>query len=280
MNDKRMPMIVLPGALVACLAATAAVAQSAGAPAGQQAETLDEIVVTATRQAVALSKVALSVTAYNQETLDLQGVKNVDDVARFTPGVAFERAARYNSSQSNITVRGIRSTSGVPTTGIYIDDTPVQIRTGTSQSASNPYPRIFDLDRVEVLRGPQGTLFGAGAVGGAVRFITPEPSLTDRSMRARGEYSMTDNGDASFEAGIAAGGLIVDGTLGYRISAWRRDDGGWVDRLNYNGSVADDNANRGNTSALRLALAWQPIGKLRITPSVLYQNTYSNDTSV
>jgi outer membrane receptor protein involved in Fe transport len=280
MNGKHLPVIVLFGMMVACFSARDASAQSAGGDGAQPADALDEIVVTATRQSVALSKVPLSVTAYNQETLDLQGARNVDDIARLTPGVALERSARYNSSQSNITVRGIRSTSGVPTTGIYIDDTPVQIRTGTSQSASNPYPRIFDLDRVEVLRGPQGTLFGAGAVGGAVRFITPEPSLSERSMYARGEYSLTDNGDASFEAGIAAGGPIIDGTLGYRISAWRRNDGGWVDRLNYDGSMADNNANRGDASVARLALAWQPIEKLRITPSVFYQNTYSNDTSV
>ncbi len=280
MNGKSMQVLLISGMLMSLLSAPSARAQSSGAAADEAADGLDEIVVTATRQSVALSKVSLSVSAYNQETLDLQGVRNVDDIARLTPGVAFERTARYNSSQSNITVRGIRSTSGVPTTGIYIDDTPVQIRTGTSQSASNPYPRIFDLDRVEVLRGPQGTLFGAGAVGGAVRFITPEPSLTDRSMYARGEYSLTENGDASFEAGLAAGGPIVDGKLGFRASAWRRNDGGWVDRQNYNGSVADNNANRGDASVLRLALAWQPIEKLRITPSVFYQNTYSNDTSV
>jgi outer membrane receptor protein involved in Fe transport len=255
-------------------------AQSSGIAADVGMGGLDEIVVTATRQSVALSKVPLSVSAYSRETLDLQGVRNVDDIARLTPGVALERAARYNSSQSNITVRGIRSTSGVPTTGIYIDDTPVQIRMGTSQSASNPYPRIFDLDRVEVLRGPQGTLFGAGAVGGAVRFITPEPSLTERSIYARGEYSLIDNGDANFEAGMAAGGPIIDGKLGFRASAWRRDEGGWVNRLNYDGSVADDNANRGEASVLRLAVAWRPIERLSITPSVFYQKTHSKDTSV
>ena len=218
-------------------------------------------------------------TAYTQETLDLQGVRNVDDIARLTPGVALERSARYNSSQSNITVRGIRSTSGVPTTGIYIDDTPVQIRMGTSQSASNPYPRIFDLDRVEVLRGPQGTLFGAGAVGGAVRFLTPEPSLSERSLYARGGFADRQR-RRQLRRPCAAGSPIVDGKLGIRASAWRRDEGGWVDRLNYDGSIADDNANHGDATVMRLALAWQPIEKLRITPSVFYQNTSSNDTSV
>ncbi len=280
MNLKPMPASPVLALLVSLLSVPDAGAQLASAAPADAADALDEVVVTATRQSVVLNKVPLSVTAYTQETLDLQGVRNVDDIARLTPGVALERSARYNSSQSNITVRGIRSTSGVPTTGIYIDDTPVQIRMGTSQSASNPYPRIFDLDRVEVLRGPQGTLFGAGAVGGAVRFLTPEPSLGERSLYARGEYSLVDSGDANFEAGVAAGGPIVDGKLGIRASAWRRDEGGWVDRLNYDGSMADDNANHGDATVMRLALAWQPIEKLRITPSVFYQNTSSNDTSV
>lgn len=265
MTRKPISALLISAMFVSLLLAHDAGAQSAGAASADAADSLDEIIVTATRQSVVLSKVPLSVTAYTQETLDLQGVRNVDDIARLTPGVALERSARYNSSQSNITVRGIRSTSGVPTTGIYIDDTPVQIRMGTSQSASNPYPRIFDLDRVEVLRGPQGTLFGAGAVGGAVRFLTPEPSLSERSLYARGEYSLVDSGDANFEAGVAAGGPIVDGKLGIRASAWRRDEGGWVDRLNYDGSMADDNANHGDATVMRLALAWQPIEKLRIT---------------
>src|SRR5208282_822701 len=83
-----------------------------------------------------------------------------------------------NDEGSDINIRGVDSTAGTSTTGIYIDDTPIQTR-HIGFGSINAFPALFDLDRVEVLRGPQGTLFGAGAEGGVVRFITPEPNLKE-----------------------------------------------------------------------------------------------------
>ena len=77
-------------------------------------------------------------------------------------------------------------------------------------------PKSFDIDRVEVLRGPQGTLFGAGSEGGTVRYITTQPSLTKTSIYSREEVSYTQGGAPSYEAGVAAGGPLIDGTLGVR----------------------------------------------------------------
>jgi outer membrane receptor protein involved in Fe transport len=222
-------------------AADSSGAQAASSPATRSAPAdmnsayrpiLQEIVVTSTRREESLSKVPLSVVATNQETLDKQGVRAMDDLMRLTPGVTFGQTAQfYGTGQSAIAIRGIQSTSGIPTTGVYIDDTPVQARSGVSPSLTNPYPEIFDLDRVEVLRGPQGTLFGTGSVGGAVRFITPEPSLDRASMYARSEMASTDNGGMSYEAGLAGGAPIVTDKLGFRASVWHRSDGGYIDRL-------------------------------------------------
>ena len=92
-------------------------------------------------------------------------------------------------------------------------------------------PKSFDIDRVEVLRGPQGTLFGAGSEGGTVRYITTPPSLAKTSIYARSELSFTQGGEPSYEAGIAAGGPIIDDTLGARATVWYRRDGGWIDRV-------------------------------------------------
>ena len=95
-------------------------------------------------------------------------------------------SGNYNDEDSDISIRGIDSTAGASTTGIYVDDTPIQTR-HLNFGTVNPYPALFDLDRVEVLKGPQGTLFGAGSEGGTIRFITPEPSLDDLlGLRARG----------------------------------------------------------------------------------------------
>src|SRR6202171_5664778 len=198
---------------------------------------LEEVVVTATRGSERLQDVPISVTAFSQEKMDMQGLRNIDDVTRLSPGVAFSRngtgsSANYNDESSDINIRGIDSAAGASTTGIYIDDTPIQSR-HIGFGAVNAFPALFDLDRVEVLRGPQGTLFGAGAEGGAVRFITPEPGLRGSTGYDRAELATTKHGDPSYELAAAAGGPIIDDVLGIRVSASYRRDGGYVDRVNY-----------------------------------------------
>ncbi|MCX7057070.1 MAG: Plug domain-containing protein, partial [Proteobacteria bacterium] len=165
------------------LAAAGAVAQTAPAPERTAAPQLEEIVVTATRHEESLSKVAISVTAITSEGLDLRGIKDIQDIARFTPGISID-----NSGTANISIRGIASSGGAGTTGIYIDDTPIQMR-AIAFNPDESLPKSFDIERVEVLRGPQGTLFGAGSEGGTVRYITTQPSLTKNSVYGRGELS-------------------------------------------------------------------------------------------
>ena len=117
-------------------------------------------------------------------------------------------------------------------------------------------PKTFDMDRVEVLRGPQGTLFGAGSEGGTVRYIMTQPSVTTDSTYARTEVSYTQDGAPSYEGGIAHGGPIVDDVLGYRASIWYRYDGGWINRVDdTTGAVTEKNANYAGTTAARLGAA-------------------------
>jgi len=236
---------------------------------------LEEIVVTATRREESMSRVPISISAFNQDMLDTKGIKDFSDVARFTPGVSFD------TSQTNqISIRGINSSGGSGTTGIYIDDVPIQVR-ALGFNSDDALLKLFDLDRVEVLRGPQGTLFGAGSEGGTVRYITVQPSLTKTSEYARAETSYTEGGAPSYEAGIAAGTPLIDGVLGVRVSAWYRRDGGWIDRIDPTTlAVVDKNANRDDTTVLRVAALWQPTDALRITPSILYQNSQRNDVTI
>ena len=258
------------------------IAQDTGGGAPQTQPTLvnpSEIVVTATRQSQVLSKVPVSIQAFSKQQMDEQGVRKIDDIAQLTPGLSFQRSGYGNGSISNISIRGINSTVGAATTGIYIDDTPIQVRQ-IGYTASNPYPQVFDLDRVEVVRGPQGTLFGAGAEGGAVRFITPAPNLTHYEGYARSELAFTEHGDPSYEGGAAVGGPIVADKLGFRVSAWYRRDGGYVDRTDYSGNVTAKNSNSQKTLALRGALTFQPTDDLKITPSVFYQREHVDDSSV
>jgi iron complex outermembrane recepter protein len=250
-------------------------ANSTSSAASDQDVRLEEIVVTATRQERLLSSVPISASAFSQKGLDARGVNQIDDIALITPGVTFSRG---NSGSTSIAIRGISSDSGASTTGIYIDDTPVQSRV-IGFSSTTVFPNVFDLERVEILRGPQGTLFGAGSEGGTVRFITPQPSLTNYTDYTKGELGFTEHGDPSFEAGVAVGGPIVANEIGFRASVSYRRDGGYVDRVDrFSGDPITKDADWQNTYTARVAFAFQPVDRLLITPSFYYQNIYINDS--
>jgi outer membrane receptor protein involved in Fe transport len=252
-------------------APAAELAASDATPPGANAG-LEEIVVTATRHEENLSKVPISITALSQDTMDNKGIRDFADIARFTPGVTIDR-----TGSNTITIRGIGSSGGAGTTGIYIDDTPIQIR-ALSQGPVDALPKTFDLDRVEVLRGPQGTLFGAGSEGGTVRYIMTQPSLTKFSDYERAEVAYTEGGAPSYEAGAAFGGPIVNDTLGFRVSAWYRRDGGWIDHIEPTTlQLLDGNSNHTETTALRAALTWAPASGVKITPSIFWQERNAND---
>jgi outer membrane receptor protein involved in Fe transport len=233
---------------------------------------LQEIVVTATRHEENLSKVPISVTALTGDMMDARGIKDFQDVVKFTPGVSID-----NAGTNNISIRGIASTGGAGTTGIYLDDTPIQMR-ALAFNPDEALPKSFDLDRIEVLRGPQGTLFGAGSEGGTVRYITTQPSLTKTSFYSREEISSTEGGAPSYEAGVAGGTPLIDGTLGVRVSASYRYDGGWIDRIDpYSLQTQQKNANYDQTKLFRIAFIYAPNDSWDITPSFYYQDRYRND---
>ncbi len=275
---------LLTGALcIAALATTQAQAQTAPTDESTSAtETghgaLQEVTVTATRREESLSKVPISVTALTQEDMDDRGIKDFQDIVRFTPGVNID-----NSGTNAISIRGISSSGGAGTTGIYIDDTPIQMRS-LGFNPDDTLPKTFDLERVEVLRGPQGTLFGAGAEGGAVRYILTPPSTTTSDTYVRSEMSYTQYGQPSGEFGIARGQPIVDGTFGVRAAVWYRYDGGWIDRVDPDtypptAEVINHNVNYNNSIMGRLAADWQPSAAVSVTPSILYQRQDKHDDS-
>lgn len=281
-NQKSSPRRVQRVAylLLAACAATVLVTHAGAADTDNTANeshtggALDEIVVTATRREESLSKVPISVSAYTQEAMDIKGIRDFSDIARFTPGVTIDT---YQTN--SISIRGISSSGGAGTTGIYIDDTPIQMR-AMGSSPDDTLPKTFDMERVEVLRGPQGTLFGAGSEGGTVRYIMTQPSLTTFSTYARSEVSYTQGGSPSYEAGLAVGGPIAEDTLGFRISAWYRRDGGWIDRVDPTDvETVEKNANYDDTTVLRAAFTWALGNDVKVTPSVVSQNRERNDIS-
>lgn len=296
-----MPRLLMRKSVLAMWVVALAVARSGPAPAAADQTSasstgLEEVIVTATRREERLQDVPISLSTFSQEKLDAQGLKDIDDLARLTPGLTFSRtgvgnSTNYNDENSDINIRGIDSAAGASTTAVYIDDTPVQSR-HIGFGSYNAFPQLFDIDRVEVLRGPQGTLFGESAEGGAVRFLMPQPGLDHNSGYMRAEFASTQDGAPSYETGAAFGGPIVDGVLGFRASASYRLDGGWVDRVDYTrpdpgnplslpvyASTTDSNANWQQTITARAALKWQASETVSVTPSIYYQRLVINDTA-
>src|SRR6266853_3059062 len=156
-------------ALASMFGTTMALAQTATPAAGQ----LEEVVVTATRRSESLQDVPMSITALNAATLEQRSVKSFIDYAGQVPSLAFADTGDGSGTARTISIRGV---SGDNTTGFYIDETPVP---------DSIDPRVIDVERIEVLRGPQGTLYGARSMGGTVRMITTQPGLNNFTGRVR-----------------------------------------------------------------------------------------------
>jgi iron complex outermembrane receptor protein len=251
-------------------------AASAEGPAGETGG-LEEIIVTATRREASVQSVPISIQAFGKDELAQGYIKSIDNISALTPGLQFAVPNGFTSAFTTIAIRGLNTNSGPPTVGLYLDDTVISSRLSGYTNLGNVYPVVWDLDRVEVLRGPQGTLFGASAEAGTVRFISNQPNLTESSGLARGEISSTEGGRLSYITAAAYGAPIIPGELGYRLSIWNEQDGGWVNRIDpITGELVAKNANTMNKFAAKAALAFK-VGDFLVTPAIYTQNNNQDD---
>jgi outer membrane receptor protein involved in Fe transport len=230
------------------------------------AETIqvDEIVVTAQKREQSIQDIPLSISAVSGATLDALGADSFADYARTVPGLSFIDAGpaggRGNAggSQRQISIRGISSDAGTDVVGFYLNETPITFSD----------PRVFDIERVEILRGPQGTLYGSGSVGGTVRIITKQPDFDNFEARIRGEVSTTKSGGENYQ-GDALVNIPLSDKAAARISAYYQDDSGFIDNT-FNG---EKNINDSSAVGLRTTLLFEPTDKLSISPMFWYQKT-------
>jgi iron complex outermembrane recepter protein len=237
---------------------------------------LEEVVITGTRGQGPLSTVPVDMSVWTEEAMEASHIKGIAEIAALTPGVAFGISPVLGDEYTDLVIRGVTSRHGVAV-GIYVDDSPIPPNRAASYLTS--LPLAFDLNRVEILRGPQTVLLGDHALSGAVRFIPNQPSLTTRTGLFRAEWGTTQYGSPSYEAGAAIGGPIVPDELGFRVSGWFREDGGYVDRVDpLNTSlVLDKDSNRHVNKVFRGALTLAPAAGIEITPSLMYQFIYIHD---
>ncbi len=185
---------------------------------------VEEIVVTATRRNLKLSDTPLSISALSQDALATLGVRDSKDIAYVVPGLS---VISDNSGGDSISIRGVVAIGSTPTTSFYIDETPI------SQTGGGYFsPRYFDIERVEVLRGPQGTLFGASSMGGGIRVITKRPNLNNVEGALRGEGSSTRLGGGNYTAEGAVSVPIINDVLALRVTGFYEKQAGWTKAFN------------------------------------------------
>nr|WP_070960798.1 TonB-dependent receptor [Hyphomonas sp. Mor2] len=200
----------------------------------------ETVYVTATRREEGVQDVPASIQVIGGDTIDQLSLDSFEDILPSLSGVGFTRSG---SGSTEIGIRGISNITGteygsvdsVSPIGVYIDDTPVQ------GGASLPDLVLYDLERVEVLKGPQGTLFGEGAMGGVLRFIPNGANLSEYEAKAEATVSNTENGDTNYQVrGVVNLPLIKD-RLGARISAAYKEDAGYIDNVATGESNINDN---------------------------------------
>ncbi|MFZ0552875.1 MAG: TonB-dependent receptor [Steroidobacteraceae bacterium] len=243
---------------------------SASSPGGL----LQEVIVTAEKRAQPLQDVPMGITAVTSAALQNLGAMTLSDIARAVPGLSVFSAG---PGQNIINIRGISSAGGsAPTVGFYIDDTPVPNGTGNGY---DPDPVLFDLARVEVLEGPQGTLYGASSMGGTVRYITQQPDLQnfDATLKATGSFTEAGGLNNEYDGMI---NVPLSPTTAIRASATYRNYSGYIDREEIDptnileaapDTPVDKDVNTESTAATRIALEYKPLQSLTLTPSIMYQ---------
>lgn len=190
---------------------------------------VEEVVVTAQKRSENLQEVPLSITAVTGESLQRQGITDLTAVLEQTPGVSFRT---FGPGQTEILMRGLPPTGGnSPTVGFYLDEAPLTPPTGSQAGKVIIDPSLYDLQRVEVLRGPQGTLYGAGSMGGTVRLITNPPDPTKFSGSVRASTSDTENGGWNYAGDAALNIPIVQDMLAVRLVGGYSFEDGWINRI-------------------------------------------------
>ncbi|CAN7364510.1 TonB-dependent receptor [Phenylobacterium sp. LjRoot225] len=269
---------LLAGACVAALALPQAVA--AQAASGQTAAQVSEVVVTAQKRQETVQTVPISVTAFTGDSLERRGVTSVGDLARIAPALTVMSSG---PGENNLIIRGISSIAGsAATVGYYLDETPIAASSNAALLSTRGVidPSVLDIARVEVLRGPQGTLYGSSSMGGTVRYISNQPSLDAFSGNVRGEVSGTEHGGFNWNARGVVNLPLVKDKAALRVAAYYRDDDGYIDRYRIDptnylapdlAQPKDKNVNTFKSYGFRAALLVQPDSTLSITPSFLYQ---------
>ena len=248
----RFALTPIAGAVATALSpAQQAIAQTEdGASRG-----LEEIIVTATKRESSIQDIPASIQAITSEALASMGARDIDDYARFVPAV---NVVNYGAGDTTVIFRGVITGTGYiaqSTSSVYLNEQSL------TQTGAQPMIRMVDIDRVEALAGPQGTLYGSDAQAGTMRIITNKPVLNEFETIFDGEFRAGSMSDESYRGSLVFNIPMVDDTLAARVVLYNDHDGGFIDNVfgHTPDSLAVDNPNRplaGYDRALQLPAEW------------------------
>lgn len=239
---------------------------AAAAPQADAVQDNGDIVVTALKRSTSLQKTPLAISAVSSETLTSMGISDTSQLSRISPGLVLRESG---FSGSRMTVRNIYA-AGESLVGLYYDDIPVLGSAGVNSDAGGTLPAIelFDVQRVEVLRGPQGTLYGSSSMAGTVRLVMSKPDLNKLSATASGQISGVDGGDMGFAEKAMVNVPIIQDKLAIRAVASYKNQPGYIDNI----TLGRDNVNSQRTLSGRVMLRAKPTDNLTIDLMGMAQN--------
>ena len=270
------------------LAAAPSFAQTSHSRLAVAPTKLQEVVITAEHFKSTVQSTPMSITAYTGAQLKAAGITSLNELGYQTPGISENNRG---PGQTEYEMRGISSSGGTsPTVGFYLDNVPLTAPAEALNGKVDVDPNLYDLNRVEVLRGPQGTLYGAGSMGGTIRLFTNAPNPNAASASAQLIGSDTKGGGGNYSADLMMNLPIIRHKLAVRIVGTNAYTSGWINRivlnpfpLETNGGLTrgdvlsarvqavHPNVNWERLDSFRVAMRWEPSDNLTITPTLFYQ---------
>ena len=222
----------------------------------------NNITVTAKKREQEILDVPLSISAVTGEEIEKQGVTSLTEIQGTIPSLSI---VETGPGQQRVQIRGISSPQNLPTVGVYMDEMPI-----TPEAAgSNLDVRLLDLERVEVLRGPQGTLYGESSMGGTIKYVTRDPQLDAFGVDFDSAYGSVSDGSATYRASAVVNIPVVENVFGLRVLAGGEHYPGWVD---YPAQGLED-GNEGDSTTFRVKGLWVASDKLVASFMLQGQNT-------
>lgn len=273
-------MTTTTGLLTTVLAMTSAAAAVAPAQAGPQntgpeSLILEEILVTAQKREERLIEIPLALSVLTGDTLENLNVQQLRDFANTVPALSYTSAG---VGQTQLTLRGVTAGHDIgPTVGVYVDDVPY----GSSSAFSNASTLaldvgIYDLDRIEVLRGPQGTLYGASTMGGLLKYVSTKPDTAEYDGQVRAGVASTERGGLNYDGAATINAPLVAGKAALRANGFYSHEDSYVENV----AMSDDEVGRSRVYGGRLDLLVTPTDALSVRLVGFAQNIHRNGTPV